>query len=457
MVLLASGISTVVTTLQNTFKGLLPLFILAVYTIIGALLFREIEGPHEQQLLHDQQVERAEHLKRYVYLINRLQIRKEREKISAMEEFNRTAKILTDFQTTLGVLPPDPENDIHWSFLGSLFYCMTVYTTIGYGNIVPVTVSGRVLTIIYAFIGIPLTVICLFCLGSLFARGCKLLWKLFLKSTKVVSKDLEKKISSAANNIEEGTNAITSAPEADDDSDLLAFPISGLIFITVLWVLICAIIFTFLEDWDFGTSLYFTLISFTTIGFGDVLPSDYDYMIIVGILLLIGLSLVSTVMTLIQQQIEALASGVKDNIDTEYARALDEAKEDGEIEEDVDPEQDPEKNKKSFDAVLSRMDWKKRALYYAMPEKQKKQLQQHSDKAMSRKSVKCQTDNDMLETLIREEILKAELNNEMHKYTAPRQSTQQPRLVYSDVREKEIPIEVVRVDHLKNDVQEHDV
>lgn len=57
-----------------------------------------------------------------------------------------------------------------------------------------------------------------------------------------------------------------------------------------------------------GTSLYFTLISFTTIGFGDVLPSEYDYIVIVGFLLLIGLSLVSTVLTLIQQQIEALAS-----------------------------------------------------------------------------------------------------------------------------------------------------
>ena len=56
------------------------------------------------------------------------------------------------------------------------------------------TVAGRVLTILYAFIGIPLAVISLFALGQLFAKFCKFIWKLFVKSTRVVSKDLEKKV-----------------------------------------------------------------------------------------------------------------------------------------------------------------------------------------------------------------------------------------------------------------------
>ncbi|MQI27743.1 two pore domain potassium channel family protein, partial [Escherichia coli] len=93
----------------------------------------------------------------------------------------------------------------------------------------------------------------------------------FLKSTRVVSKDLSNKISEAADNIEEGTTAITPSAEKteNNDDDLLSFPISGLLLITVIWVIFCAVLFTFLEEWDFGTSLYFTLISFTSIGFGD--------------------------------------------------------------------------------------------------------------------------------------------------------------------------------------------
>jgi len=58
---------------------------------------------------------------------------------------------------------------------------------------------------------------------------------------------------------------------ADDDDDLLSFPIVLLIFFTIVYVIICATIFWLIEDeWSYGTSMYFTLISFTTIGFGDV-------------------------------------------------------------------------------------------------------------------------------------------------------------------------------------------
>lgn len=138
---------------------------------------------------------------------------------------------------------------------------------------------------------------------------------------------------------------VEAAAATDDDSDdLLKFPLSFLILITILWILFCAWIFTFFEnEWGYGkfanqdfiyfflklslckflicmnpfsckirifsgTSLYFTLISFLTIGFGDVLPSKSDYIILIGILLLIGLALVSTLLQIIQKQIETLAT-----------------------------------------------------------------------------------------------------------------------------------------------------
>ena len=37
-------------------------------------------------------------------------------------------------------------------------------------------------------------------------------------------------------------------------------------------LLVPAAIFMHLEDWDFGDSLYYTLITLTTIGFGDMVP-----------------------------------------------------------------------------------------------------------------------------------------------------------------------------------------
>lgn len=56
------------------------------------------------------------------------------------------------------------------------------------------------------------------------------------------------------------------------------------------------------------------LISFLTIGFGDVIPSQSNYMIVVGAMLLIGLALVSTMLQIIQKQIHALADDVQGRI-----------------------------------------------------------------------------------------------------------------------------------------------
>ncbi|KIH49547.1 Ion channel, partial [Ancylostoma duodenale] len=286
--------------LFRRFLALLPLLGLIVYTLLGALLFSELEGPNEQYELELLKKQRDELFENTVYRLNNVRA------MQPMAALNHTRRNLLRFQEKLGVDPVNLE-ETRWNFWGAVFYCMTVYTTIGYGNIVPVTAAGRVLTILYAFIGIPVAVLTLFALGAMFARLCKFIWKYMVKSTKVVSKDLEKKVNAAVGFDEKGRMPSSSSSNLNDE-DLLSFPISFLIFVTILWVFVCAWIFTLFEDWSYGTSLYFTLISFTTIGFGDVLPSEYDYIVIVGFLLLIGLSLVSTVLTLIQQQIEALAS-----------------------------------------------------------------------------------------------------------------------------------------------------
>jgi hypothetical protein len=43
-----------------------------------------------------------------------------------------------------------------WNIWSGLYYAWTIYTTIGYGDIVARTFGGRVFTIIYAILGIPL-------------------------------------------------------------------------------------------------------------------------------------------------------------------------------------------------------------------------------------------------------------------------------------------------------------
>lgn len=66
-----------------------------------------------------------------------------------------------------------------------------------------------------------------------------------------------------------GTEETSSTKSEDEAEELLNFPVGFLIFVTIFWIFFCAYIFLLWEDtWDYGLSLYFVLISFTTIGFG---------------------------------------------------------------------------------------------------------------------------------------------------------------------------------------------
>ncbi|VDM92294.1 unnamed protein product [Litomosoides sigmodontis] len=133
-------------------------------------------------------------------------------------------------------------------FRNALLYSFGVYTTIGYGNLFPRTVKGRLLTVAYAIVGIPLNAAFISDLGELIARIVHRALHCFQRCI------LNKKT---------------------DDPCIEYKKLSLILLIAFLMLPTIAIIVKGVEhsrEWDYVDSLYYTFTTVTLIGLGDFTP-----------------------------------------------------------------------------------------------------------------------------------------------------------------------------------------
>lgn len=185
----------------------------------------------------------------------------------------------------------------------------------GYGHISPSTDTGRIITIIYAIIGIPIFLILLADFGKLFTRCIKFLWAFvrrlyYTGSCRSVRKtaqvqdmmrgfnvmyDMVRRPSQmppdanleaqSSRTIGQANRTPTSeAPqtpipenfEIDDDFNL---PISVALTILIGYMLFGATLYYIWEPWSFFESFYFVFISISTIGLGKCDSTEYAFSI----------------------------------------------------------------------------------------------------------------------------------------------------------------------------------
>ncbi|XP_064101995.1 LOW QUALITY PROTEIN: uncharacterized protein LOC135212471 [Macrobrachium nipponense] len=156
----------------------------------------------------------------------------------------------------------------YWSVVDSIYFTMTAVTTIGYGHIAPQTRYGRLFCVLYSLVGVPLTCI-------LMAKSSDLLSNKMLQLyTTAKKKHLR-------------------------NHKTLLYGITW-IYLTVgfiVFMFIPSVFFVKLENWTYEDALYFTFITLSTIGFGDLIAgyntsewySDaYKMAIVIWIMLALG-------------------------------------------------------------------------------------------------------------------------------------------------------------------------
>lgn len=151
-----------------------------------------------------------------------------------------------------------------WTYPGALMYCLSVFSMIGYGNTVPKTPNGKVLTMVYATFGIPLYILYFQNMGKVLASTFRWLYTWFHDC----SRDQDKE---NTNGSEEGsTNQL---PKTGVRKKTIV-PSTACLWVFMFYIAGGTIMFKEWENWEYYDSVYFVVISLCKIGFGDMVPGS---------------------------------------------------------------------------------------------------------------------------------------------------------------------------------------
>ncbi|XP_026740320.1 potassium channel subfamily K member 15 [Trichoplusia ni] len=319
------------------FSNVGVIVLVVAYTIAGAFMFQAIEGGSEMAL--DKQMSRARtNISQYLWHNVTLAL----NLFNETEVKERISSELVHYQSTIVSAVhkgwDGGRSSRQWSFSSAFLYSLTVITTIGYGHLSPKTDWGKIITILYALLGMPLFLLYLTNVGELLARWFKCIYALaclcrgcpgFTKRR--VARLRPQYELSEAESIERppawrGSSDVTpedppprgydrrveyyrsmSAPQraaspapraarrglsvparrsaslSSDfsyvtfDAQAITVPISVCVTIMVGYIMFGSMIFGMWEKWDQLDGSYFCFISLSSIGFGDFVPGERVY------------------------------------------------------------------------------------------------------------------------------------------------------------------------------------
>ncbi|XP_008274997.1 potassium channel subfamily K member 3a isoform X2 [Stegastes partitus] len=224
------------------------------YLIVGAAIFDALESRKETT--------------------QRLELHQRKEGL--LKTFNLSTEDFDELEKVVLQLKPHKAG-VQWKFAGSFYFAITVITTIGYGHAAPSTDGGKVFCMLYALLGIPLTLVMFQSVGERINTFVRYLLHRLKKCLGMRHTEV-----SMANMVIIG-------------------------FISCMSTLcVGALAFSHFEGWSFFQAYYYCFITLTTIGFGDyvalqnehALQTKPEYVAFSFIYILTGLAVIGAFLNL---------------------------------------------------------------------------------------------------------------------------------------------------------------
>lgn len=273
---------------------LILITVVVVYVLIGGAVLYGIEHTNE---LQTQTTASATYFNFTGAVSSCVTTDQVRQFVTAIIQAYDDGVLVTDSQTSAS----------QWDYASSTFFAMTAVTTIGYGNQAPATSGGKAFIVIYALLGIPIMGLVLAGLGEKLDGLLKPLKdKVFIKKNEKI--------------------------------DQLVKTLILVALILLVMSLIPAGIFAAIEGWSYGDAVYYTIITMTTIGFGDFVigTSDNDYRALYKLLssvwILLGLASVAMLLSNITDLYKRIAPESKSDDEEKDEKEKNENKESSEKE-----------------------------------------------------------------------------------------------------------------------------
>ncbi|XP_041476337.1 potassium channel subfamily K member 15-like [Lytechinus variegatus] len=324
---------------------------LILYTCMGAWVFQALEGPAEANAVENLRLERSEYRE---LLIDKLYNISHWGEIDEDQWWRRASRHIKGYEDQLGVVMDKDEFSAKWNFYGAMFFATTILTTIGYGNIAPVTTGGRIFCIFYGVFGIALLLIILASIGTLLAQGATLTYRrmhTMVQSVKGEEPEDDMLYQRDRRSQEIIDEIWSPPPEVPKDGETLPIhrvdlhetgkkgkkggrrvggaigkgeqaqpeepqiPLIGILIFAFLYVCLLALLMQAWESqWNYFEAFYFSFITLTTIGFGDLVPADQKQLIASIFFILLGMAVMSMCIALAQDMIIQKVAWLSDKI-----------------------------------------------------------------------------------------------------------------------------------------------
>lgn len=270
------------------------------YAVVGAFGFHQIEGSYE-----DPKIKQVDHkLNTTVEDLWRIT-----DKLNILEKDSwdqEVQEVLLDLQKNITNSVKLGYNGIPgdqmWRFPAALMFCLSVFTMIGYGNMVPHTDYGKAATIVYAVFGIPLYILYFKNMGKILAQAFRWTYTWIYRCS---MEDSHPKLN-----------------EKSETPKRVIVPSTACLWVLFAYVATGTAMFSSWQSWSVMDSAYFCVTSLCKIGIGDFAPDnllvsesgDPTRLVFTFVYLLFGMGIIAMCFDLMKEDVTVKVKNLRNDI-----------------------------------------------------------------------------------------------------------------------------------------------